>query len=256
MSTFTIFLPVVMSTSIFLTVIMSTSNIFLSVLLSLSIHFLPIRAADVLIRCIDLSDVTRVKADSYKELVSKKNLFFLGKDIWAEEESRGVHMKKRPCEADVVKPKIAVQKRALDTQDDHCSSEDESPQYVHGGKRAKINKAARRVLLPLASSPSSDDATYIGSPQRHDIELAVLVFTKEGLAQSTITGKSGRGTPPKTQLDVVKVQAITDAVRLEFPQTSVSDVRTAIRRKSTDRSAPLTNLTDRFNPALSPLTVD
>lgn len=32
--------------------------------------------------------------DSYKELVSKKNLFLLGKDIWAEEESRGVRMKK------------------------------------------------------------------------------------------------------------------------------------------------------------------
>lgn len=41
-------------------------------------------------------------------------------------------------------------------------------------------------------------------------ELAVLVFTKEGLAQSTLTGKSGRGGgPPKTQLDVDKVQAIT-----------------------------------------------
>ena len=37
------------------------------------------------------------------------------------------------------------------------------------GKRAKINKAARHVLLPLASSPTSDDATCIGSPQRHDI---------------------------------------------------------------------------------------
>ena len=40
-------------------------------------------------------------------------------------------------------------------------------------------------------------------------ELAVLVFTKEGLAQSTLTGKSGKGGLPKTQLDVVKVQAIT-----------------------------------------------
>ncbi|XP_038142438.1 uncharacterized protein LOC119784459, partial [Cyprinodon tularosa] len=131
--------------------------------------------------------------DSYKELVSKKNLFLLGKDIWAEEESRGVRMKKKMWETDVVKPKTAVQakqtrikeaasnqvlqnlkaslsqKRALDTQDHHCSSDDESPQR---GKRAKIYKAARRVLLPLASSPSSDDATYIGSPQRHDIDHA------------------------------------------------------------------------------------
>ncbi|XP_034742076.1 uncharacterized protein LOC117953299 [Etheostoma cragini] len=133
--------------------------------------------------------------DSYKELVSKKNLFLLGKDIWAEEESRGVRMKKKMCETDVVKPKKPVQakqtrikeaasnqvlqnlknvsqKRALDTQGHHCISEDESPQCVHGGKRAKIYKAARRVLLPLASSPSSDDATYIGSPKRHDIDHA------------------------------------------------------------------------------------
>ncbi|XP_041831482.1 uncharacterized protein LOC121633476 [Melanotaenia boesemani] len=301
--------------------------------------------------------------DSYKELVSKKNFFMLGKDIWAEQESRAVRMKKKQCEANVVKHKTVVQekqtrikdaardqvlqnlktslsqKRALDTQDDPCSSQDEVP-HVHGGKRAKINKPARRVLLPLASSPSSDDATYIGSLNQHDTdhasdedlgfssaqrmnltddntdhgmapgmneimsalhnlpemvklmrecvesvkalrssfggtpssamsstsgdseiemhplagstvtvpkraflrlnrsrmtifaqELAVLVFTKEGLAQSTITGKSGRGLPPKTQLDVVKVQAITDAVLLEFPQTRISDVRAAIRRK-------------------------
>lgn len=40
-------------------------------------------------------------------------------------------------------------------------------------------------------------------------ELAVLVFTKEGLAESTLTGKSGKGGAPKTQLDVEKVQAIT-----------------------------------------------
>ncbi|XP_030263645.1 uncharacterized protein LOC115575590 isoform X2 [Sparus aurata] len=131
--------------------------------------------------------------DSYKELVSKKNLFLLGKDIWAEDESRGVRMKKKMCATDVVKPKTATQakqtrikeaardqvlqnlktslsqKRALDTQDHLHSSENESPQRVHGGKRTKIDKAVRRVLLPLASSPSSDDGTYIGSPQRHEI---------------------------------------------------------------------------------------
>ncbi|XP_056597776.1 uncharacterized protein LOC130415833 isoform X1 [Triplophysa dalaica] len=62
-------------------------------------------------------------------------------------------------------------------------------------------------------------------------ELAVLVFTKDVLAQSTLTGKSGNGGPPKAQLDLVKVQAITDAVLLEFPQTTASEVRAAIRRK-------------------------
>lgn len=48
-------------------------------------------------------------SDSYKELVSKKNLFLLGKDIWAEDESRGVRMKKKMCATDVVKPKTATQ---------------------------------------------------------------------------------------------------------------------------------------------------
>lgn len=47
-------------------------------------------------------------------------------------------------------------------------------------------------------------------------ELAVLVFTKEGLAQSTLTGKSRSGGAPKTQLDVTKVQAITGTVCLFF----------------------------------------
>ena len=41
--------------------------------------------------------------------MSKKNLFLLGKDIWAKEESRGVRMKKKMCEADVVKPKTSQQ---------------------------------------------------------------------------------------------------------------------------------------------------
>ncbi|KAK9533158.1 hypothetical protein VZT92_008306 [Zoarces viviparus] len=58
-------------------------------------------------------------------------------------------------------------------------------------------------------------------------ELAALVFTKEVLVLSTLTGKVG---PPKRQLDVAKVQATTDAVIQEFPQTSASDVRAVIRR--------------------------
>ncbi|XP_056116461.1 uncharacterized protein LOC130092584 [Rhinichthys klamathensis goyatoka] len=129
--------------------------------------------------------------DSYKELISKKNVFLLGKDIWAKEESRGVSMKKKMRETNVVARTAVVakqtkikeaardlvlqnlktslsQKRALATQDHHTSSEDESPQR-HCAKHAK--KAARRVLPPPASNhnTSSDDATYIGSPQRPNI---------------------------------------------------------------------------------------
>lgn len=50
-----------------------------------------------------------VKSGSYKELVLKNNLFLLGNDIWAEEESRSVRMKKKMCETDVEKPKTAIQ---------------------------------------------------------------------------------------------------------------------------------------------------
>ncbi|KAK9515032.1 hypothetical protein VZT92_025705 [Zoarces viviparus] len=60
---------------------------------------------------------------------------------------------------------------------------------------------------------------------------AALVFTKEVLALSTLTWKSGKVGPPKRQLDVANVQAITDAVIQEFTQTSASDVRAVIRRK-------------------------
>lgn len=40
-------------------------------------------------------------------------------------------------------------------------------------------------------------------------ELSVLVFPREGLVQSILTGKSGRGEAPKTQPGVAKAQTIT-----------------------------------------------
>ncbi|XP_026071819.1 uncharacterized protein LOC113051874 isoform X1 [Carassius auratus] len=299
--------------------------------------------------------------DSFKDLVTKKNLFILGKDIWTKEECRGVIMKKKMLETNAVEAKKAKMEKQTkiketaknqmlqnlkvslsknknkNTQDQHNSeaTEEEFPQQLYC--QAKTLKAAR----PKSSTPddytsSDDDATVIRSPNQPDIgsdmdeglpamqhnqlmdystgqqmapqmdeimaslrelpemikimkecvhcikslkpsfggtpssttssfvtevemqplagsevsvpkrafqrlnrtrmtifaqELAVLVFTKDVLAQSTLTGKSGKGAPPKTQLDVAKVQAITDAVLLEFPQSTASDVRAAIRRK-------------------------
>ncbi|XP_057182769.1 uncharacterized protein LOC130549554 isoform X1 [Triplophysa rosa] len=319
--------------------------------------------------------------DSFKDLVVKKNLLILGKDIWKKDESRGVRVKKKMLDTnnkvEAKKTRLAKQtkikeaardqvlqklknslsqSRAVDTQDQSTSSEDEVPQCLHNVKQAKTKKAARplaftsdhhissdevtNIASPLRHT-SSDDATNIGSPemfQANDLdedfgltstqrkikdsntgpkmlfqmdeeiltslrelpemiksmkecvqcvqsliaspggipssgmssvsstlaseiemhslagsgvsvpkrafqrlnrsritifaqELAVLVFTKELLAESTLTGKSGRGGPPKKQLDVEKVQAITDAVLVEFPHTTASDVRAAIRRK-------------------------
>ncbi|XP_072558876.1 uncharacterized protein [Paramormyrops kingsleyae] len=324
---------------------------------------------------------TSILLDSFKDLVIKKNLFLLGKDIW--NESKGVHVKKKMLYTNEVEAKKArlakqtkireiardqilqklknslSQSRALDTQDQQTSSEDEVPQCLQNVKQAKTKKAGRplaftsnhhissdeatNIASPLHPDhhTSSDDATNIGSPEMfqandsdeecgltstkrkindantgpkmlsqmdeeimtslHELpemiklmkecvqcvrslipspggtpssgmssasstvvneiemyclagsevsvpkrafqrlnrsrmtifaqELAVLVFTKDLLAESTLTGKSGRGGPPKKQLDAEKVQAITDAVLAQFPHTSASDVRAAIRRK-------------------------
>ncbi|XP_072557509.1 uncharacterized protein [Paramormyrops kingsleyae] len=322
---------------------------------------------------------TSILLDSFKDLVIKKNLFLLGKDIW--NESKGVHVKKKMLDTNEVEAKKArlakqtkireiakdqilqklknslSQSRALDTQDQQTSSEDEVPQCLQNVKQAKTKKAGRplaftsnhhissdeatNIASPLHPDhhTSSDDATNIGSPEMandsdeecgltstkrkindantgpkmlsqmdeeimtslrelpemiklmkecvqcvrslipspggtpssgmssasstvvNEIEmyclagsevsvpkrafqrlnrsrmtifaqeLAVLVFTKDLLAESTLTGKSGRGGPPKKQLDAEKVQAITDAVLAQFPHTSASDVRAAIRRK-------------------------
>ncbi|XP_057182770.1 uncharacterized protein LOC130549554 isoform X2 [Triplophysa rosa] len=304
--------------------------------------------------------------DSFKDLVVKKNLLILGKDIWKKDESRGVRVKKKMLDTnnkvEAKKTRLAKQtkikeaardqvlqklknslsqSRAVDTQDQSTSSEDEVPQCLHNVKQAKTKKAARPLAFTSDHHISSDEVTNIGSPemfQANDLdedfgltstqrkikdsntgpkmlfqmdeeiltslrelpemiksmkecvqcvqsliaspggipssgmssvsstlaseiemhslagsgvsvpkrafqrlnrsritifaqELAVLVFTKELLAESTLTGKSGRGGPPKKQLDVEKVQAITDAVLVEFPHTTASDVRAAIRRK-------------------------
>lgn len=322
--------------------------------------------------------------DSFKDLVLKKNLILLGKDIWNMDDSSGFHVKKKTLDTNnEVKAKKArlvkqtkikeaardkmlqklknslSQGRAVHTQDQCTSSEDEIPQCLQNVKQAKTKKAARPLAFtsnhhissdeatntacPLRPEhhTSSDDATNIESPEMfqandsaeefgltstqrkmydsntgqtilsqmdeeiitslrelpkmiklmkecvqcvrslipspsgtpsssmssvsgtvaseiemHSLagsavsvpkrafqrlnrsrvsifaqELAVLVFTKELLAESTLTGKSVRGGHPKKQLDVEKIQAITDAVLVEFPNTSISDVRAAIRRK-------------------------
>ncbi|XP_028422016.1 uncharacterized protein LOC114546991 isoform X2 [Perca flavescens] len=193
--------------------------------------------------------------DSYKELVSKKNFFLLGKDIWAEEESRGVRMKKKMCETDVVKPKTLTDVNTghgmAPGMNEIMSSLHDLPEMIK--LMRECVECVRALMSSFRGTPSSaaSSSSVDSEIEMHPLagstvtvskraflllnrsrmtifaqELAVLVFTKEGLAQSTLTGKSGRGGAPKTQLDVDKVQAITDAVLLEFPQTMC-----AIRRK-------------------------
>lgn len=51
--------------------------------------------------------ISIVISDSFKDLVTKKNLFILGKDIWTKEECRGVIMKKKMLETNAVEAKKA-----------------------------------------------------------------------------------------------------------------------------------------------------
>ncbi|XP_048009101.1 uncharacterized protein LOC125243422 [Megalobrama amblycephala] len=127
--------------------------------------------------------------DSFKDLVSKKNVFLLGNDIWNKDESRGVRIKKkmldnnnvveakktRPAKQTKIKEAARdkmlqklknslSQNRALATQDQHTSSEDEFPQCVHSVKKAMIKKAARPLAFSSDYHVSSDEGTNIASP--------------------------------------------------------------------------------------------
>ncbi|KAJ8355071.1 hypothetical protein AAFF_G00101550, partial [Aldrovandia affinis] len=55
-------------------------------------------------------------------------------------------------------------------------------------------------------------------------DLATLVFGRDTLAKSTLTGKGKKG-DTKDQLDPVKVLAIIDTVRDKFPNAEVSEIR-------------------------------
>ncbi|KAJ8394297.1 hypothetical protein AAFF_G00047040 [Aldrovandia affinis] len=61
-------------------------------------------------------------------------------------------------------------------------------------------------------------------------DLATLVFGRDTLAKSTLTGKGKKG-DTKDQLDPVKVLAIIDTVRDKFPNAEVSEIRALLRRK-------------------------
>ncbi|KAM9385279.1 uncharacterized protein KZ484_006846 [Pholidichthys leucotaenia] len=98
------------------------------------------------------------------------------------------------------------------------SSESEGEMHFLPGKSVAVSK---RSFLRLNRTRMTVFAQ----------ELAVLIFSKDTLANSTLTGRNGRRDMTKGQLDVAKVQAITDAVIEEFPGTTVSEVRAALRRK-------------------------
>ncbi|XP_039527468.1 uncharacterized protein LOC120479247 [Pimephales promelas] len=131
--------------------------------------------------------------DSFKDLVMKKNLLLLGKDIWNQDESRGVCVKKKMLDTsnnlneakkgrlqkqtkikEAARDKMLQklknslsQSRAVDTQDQNTSSEDEVPQCLHN-VNLNTKKAARPLAFTSDHHISSDEATNIASPLRPD----------------------------------------------------------------------------------------
>ncbi|CAG5884270.1 unnamed protein product [Menidia menidia] len=109
-----------------------------------------------------------------------------------------------------------------------------------GGKQMCETDAVRpktAVQLPLAGSTvtvSKRDFLRLNRSGMTIFSQELAGIHKAGPRTLHPNWKVLEGGPPKTQLDVPKVPAITDAVLLEFLQTSVSDVRTAIRRKCYD----------------------
>ncbi|XP_029905492.1 uncharacterized protein LOC115357876 [Myripristis murdjan] len=79
----------------------------------------------------------------------------------------------------------------------------------------------------LSALRTSTPATYIG-------DLAILVFGKETLSESSLTGKQSgahKDVASKRPLDEKKLEVIIGHVRSKYPNTSVQEVRRVIRKK-------------------------
>jgi len=61
--------------------------------------------------------------------------------------------------------------------------------------------------------------------------LVDIVFSKEELVGSSVTGKRSRGTEEKQSLDETKVAAVKDYVQKQFPTTTWSDIRQSLADK-------------------------
>uniref|UniRef100_A0AAV2KH32 BEN domain-containing protein n=1 Tax=Knipowitschia caucasica TaxID=637954 RepID=A0AAV2KH32_KNICA len=89
------------------------------------------------------------------------------------------------------------------------------------GSDVKVNK------MKLNSLRTSNSSVYVG-------DLAVLIFGRETLASSSLTGRQSaahKDVESKPQLDAAKLDAIVGYARSRFPSLSVQDIRKIIRKK-------------------------
>ncbi|XP_038148189.1 uncharacterized protein LOC119788104 isoform X2 [Cyprinodon tularosa] len=84
----------------------------------------------------------------------------------------------------------------------------------------------------LKSVHTTSSALYIG-------DLAVLVYGRETLANSSLTGRQSgahKNVESKPQLDNTKLDAILAYAQAKFPDTAMQDVRRIIRKKCNNLS--------------------
>ncbi|XP_051796450.1 uncharacterized protein LOC127531358 isoform X3 [Acanthochromis polyacanthus] len=95
-------------------------------------------------------------------------------------------------------------------------------------------KCVRDLITTMKRVPpvmDTDSRSSGSSSPAPEMDLAVLIFGRDVLASSTLTGKARPTGTAKEQLNPEKLSALVDTVIAEFPGTNVSDVRAVMRRK-------------------------
>ncbi|CAL8363771.1 unnamed protein product [Gadus morhua 'NCC'] len=124
-------------------------------------------------------------------------------------------LKEIPALVKCVKDLIATMKRmppVMDTDSTCSGSSSPAPEMISlGNKGVQVSKTCFKRLNRTRMSLFTQD-------------LAVLLFGRDVLASSTLTGKPGLTGTVKEQLNPEKLSALVDTVIAEFPGTNVSDV--------------------------------
>ncbi|XP_049447571.1 uncharacterized protein LOC125898013 isoform X2 [Epinephelus fuscoguttatus] len=131
-------------------------------------------------------------------------------------------LKEIPALVKCVRDLITTMKRmppVMDTDSTSSGSSSPAPEMISlGNTGVQVSKICFQRLNRTRMSLFTQD-------------LAVLIFGRDVLASSTLTGKPGPTGTAKEQLNPEKLSALVDTVIAEFPGTNVSDVRAVIRRK-------------------------
>ncbi|KAK7888768.1 hypothetical protein WMY93_024328 [Mugilogobius chulae] len=133
---------------------------------------------------------------------------------------------------------------------DLCQEESEEEECVLQGQSRSTVNVQQEVMDALKEIPAlvkcvtdlittmkrmppvmDTDSTSSGSSSpAPEMDLAVLIFGRDVLASSTLTGKSGPTGTAKEQLHPEKLNALVDTVIAEFPGTNVSDEGGGLKR--------------------------